>query len=98
MMNFGSRVIHVDLFSQLADYSKFPRADLTIITYENRVHCDIAVIDQLSAKNTIVVLEDNGARKRSGGMAMRNVDIQTVTGIMVEAVPAYNIMHMPDNG
>ncbi len=33
-----------------------------------------------------------------GGMVMKNGDISTVTGISVEAVPAYNLVHKRDNG
>jgi len=34
----------------------------------------------------------------SSGIAMRNGDVQTVTGLRVEAVPAYNLVHKREDG
>jgi hypothetical protein len=34
MFTFGGKVIHVDPWSQLADYGMLPKADLVLITHE----------------------------------------------------------------
>ena len=36
MFTFGGKVIHVDPWSQLADYGMLPKADLVLITHEHR--------------------------------------------------------------
>ena len=36
MFTFGGKVIHIDPWTQLADYSKLPKADLILATHEHR--------------------------------------------------------------
>ncbi|MCK4571066.1 MBL fold metallo-hydrolase, partial [Candidatus Bipolaricaulota bacterium] len=40
MFTFGEKVIHVDPFSRVADYSTLPKADLILITHEHPDHLD----------------------------------------------------------
>ncbi|MDH4162979.1 MAG: MBL fold metallo-hydrolase [Nitrospirota bacterium] len=98
MMKFGGKVIHVDPFSKVADYSKLPKADLLLITHEHQDHLDMAVIGAIRRPDTRVVLTEEGAKKLSDGMIMKNGDVQTVLGVKIEAVPAYNLVHKRENG
>jgi L-ascorbate metabolism protein UlaG (beta-lactamase superfamily) len=98
MLKFGNRTIHVDPFGKLADYSKLPKADLLLITHEHQDHLDPAVIDQVRTKDTKVALTEKCAEKVSGGIIMKNGDVQTIQGIKIEAVPAYNLVHKRENG
>ena len=40
MFTFGGKVIHIDPWSRLADYSKMPKADIILLTHEHRDHLD----------------------------------------------------------
>jgi L-ascorbate metabolism protein UlaG (beta-lactamase superfamily) len=46
----------------------------------------------------VVVLTEKSAEKVSGGIIMKNGDVQKLLGITVEAVPAYNLVHKRENG
>ncbi len=98
LFTYNGRTIYIDPFSRLADYSKMPKADLILITHEHQDHLDPAAIDHIRTPDTKVVLTEKCAEKLSGGIVMRNGDRQTVMGIPIEAVPAYNIIHKRDNG
>jgi L-ascorbate metabolism protein UlaG (beta-lactamase superfamily) len=98
MLKFGGKVIHVDPFSRLADYTKLPKADLVFITHEHQDHLDQVALLNITTTKTVVVLTEKCAEKLPGGIIMRNGDSRKVEGIGVEAVPAYNIVHKRDNG
>ena len=98
MFAFGGKVIHVDPYSKLADYSKLPKADILLITHEHRDHLDAAALEKVRAEKTRVVLTEAGAGQVNGGIVMKNGDVRTIEGIMIEAVPAYNIAGKRENG
>ncbi|MGD9075359.1 MAG: MBL fold metallo-hydrolase, partial [Desulfobacteraceae bacterium] len=41
MFSFEGRVIHVDPWTRLADYSKMPKAHIILITHQHRDHLDL---------------------------------------------------------
>lgn len=98
MFTYRGAVIHVDPFSRLADYSKLPKADLILITHEHRDHLDPKALDEVRTPETIVILTETCAKTIRGGIVMHNGDVRTVGGLRIEAVPAYNLVHMRSAG
>ena len=98
MLTFQNKVIHIDPWTNLADYHKLPKADLILITHEHADHLDLQAIDLLRKEDTVLVLTEACQKKVGSGLMMKNGDTQTVYGLKITAVPAYNIQHKRDNG
>ena len=98
MFTFGGKVIHVDPFSRLADYSKLPQADLILLTHEHGDHLDLKALESLRTEKTKIILTENCAQQVKGGIIMRNGEVKTVDGLTIEAIPAYNLVHMRSEG
>jgi len=98
MFTFGGKIIHVDPVSRYADYSKLPKADMILVTHEHGDHLDPETIKILRTEKTALVLTEACTDKVEGGIVMKNGDVQTVEGLNIEAVPAYNLVHKRDNG
>jgi len=98
MFNFGGNVVHVDPWGKLADYSKLPKADLILITHEHQDHLDLDAIKKIKTDKTMVILPKNCADKVKSGKVMNNGDVEAVAGVKIEAVPAFNLVHMRGPG
>ncbi len=98
MFKFDNKIIYIDPFSKLADYSQFPKADLILITHHHGDHLDLSAIEKIKTDKTKIVLTKLCAEKISDGIIMNNGDDKTVDGLNILAVPAYNLVHKRDNG
>ena len=98
MFSFDGKIIHVDPWTKLADYSKMPKAHIILITHHHRDHLDLKALGHIRTEQTSVVLTEICSRKVKGGLVMRNGDVKTVGGLEIEAVPAYNLVHMRSPG
>jgi L-ascorbate metabolism protein UlaG (beta-lactamase superfamily) len=98
LMNFQGKNIYVDVFGKVADYSKLPKADVVFITHEHFDHLDPDALAFIRTDKTVLVYTENCAPMVKGEIVMHNGDRQTVAGIPVEAVAAYNMVHMRPSG
>ncbi len=98
MLDCGGKIVHVDPWSRLADYSQLPDADLILITHEHRDHLDKKAIDEVRKKDTVVLANPAAALSVEGAIIMENGNKRTIIGLSIAAVPAYNIVHKRPNG
>ena len=94
---WNGKVVHVDPWSRLADYSQLPKADIILVTHEHGDHLSPDAIKSVSEEKTTVILTEKCTSKVSG-IVMKNGDVQEIDGITIKAVPAYNIQNKRDNG
>ena len=98
MFDFNGKIIHVDPVGREADYAGMPKADIILLTHEHGDHLDTKVIKILQKDGIDLVLTQACAERVDGGITMKNGDVKTVQGLRIEAVPAYNIVHMRSVG
>jgi L-ascorbate metabolism protein UlaG (beta-lactamase superfamily) len=98
MLRQGGKVIHVDPVGREADYSKLPKADLILITHEHGDHLDPKAVAAIRTPDTRIVVSRSCAGKIQGAEVMQNGDVRDEVGFRIEAVPAYNIVHIRGPG
>ncbi len=94
IFTFRGKVIHVDPWTKWADYTKLPKADLILITHHHRDHLDLKAIQAIRTPRTVILASALAAAKIKGARALKNGQKARVLGLMIEAVPAYNIVGM----
>jgi len=94
MLEWGGKTIHIDPVGSMADYSRLPKADLILITHEHGDHLDPKAVRVLAKEGTRIIGNAAAAANISGATVMKNSQTVEVEGIKIEAVPAYNIVHM----
>ena len=78
-------------FAPATDYSKFPKADIILVTHEHFDHFDRDAIEALKKDGTQVIANPSVQKMLGFGMALANGESHVLTkGIALDAVPAYN--------
>ncbi len=101
MFEYNGMVIHVDPVMREADYAEMPDADLILVTHEHGDHLDLTAIEHIRKDYCPVVMTRTCLEQLEefhGAVVMENGDVETVAGIPIEAVPAYNIEHKRSSG
>jgi L-ascorbate metabolism protein UlaG (beta-lactamase superfamily) len=99
MFECGGKIIHIDPFTEQADYLKMPKADAILITHNHPDHLDVKAVNAIRKEGTQIIIAGDCLEKIPDGVVMKNGEKRKVLGFEVEAVPAYNIVHLrPDGG
>jgi len=98
MFQWAGLVVHVDPWSNMADYAALPKADLILVTHEHRDHLDVQAIAAVRQPGTVLGASLKASASLAGAVVLKNGDSRELAGILVDAVPAYNIEHMRSPG
>jgi L-ascorbate metabolism protein UlaG (beta-lactamase superfamily) len=97
-IEYAGKVIQVDPWSR-ADLSKAKKADLILITDDPVHHLDPKAIAQLRKPGAPIVIprgnraagNSNAMKQVPDGIALANGESQTVAGVKIEAIGAYDL-------
>lgn len=98
MLEYKGKVIHIDPYSKVTDYSKLPKADLILLTHEHADHLDTAAISLIKQKNTHFIVSKVCNEILKYGQPINNGESKMWKDIQIEAVAAYNIVNMHPDG
>ncbi|MCX6326630.1 MAG: MBL fold metallo-hydrolase [Bacteroidia bacterium] len=93
MYKVNGFVIYIDPVRSSGSYDFLPKADIILVTHEHSDHLDVNLINNLKKQGTLLFSNENSTAKVSWAMAMRADDRQEINNIIIEAVPAYNIVN-----
>ena len=99
ILKLGDTIVHVNPWSEAADYSTLPKADQIWITDPLPEHLDVHAIRQISKDSTQLIVDPASARYLEGLLSfvpLRSGSPIVVDGIGVQAVPAYRAEMLPD--
>jgi L-ascorbate metabolism protein UlaG (beta-lactamase superfamily) len=94
----AEKTIYFDPF----EISSGPQADIILITHDHYDHCSPDDVAKIQGPDTVIVAEKDSAKKLSGDVrVMKPGDSFDINGLVVHAVPSYNIdkdFHPKKNG
>ncbi len=91
VFEFGGKLLYIDPVKQYGDFSKFPKADLVLITHEHGDHLDSASIATLRKDDTKIMLNESSRKKLGYGETAEHGTHLQVADFSFHAVPAYNV-------
>ncbi len=101
MFELDKLVIHVDPVMRETDYSKMPKADLILVTHHHGDHLDMMAINNIRKAETRIIMTPKCCEmlENQGKIEIvRNGDKINFGDILIEAIPAYNIVHKRPSG
>ncbi len=69
-----------------------------LVTHHHGDHLDVKALDILRTEKTQLILTEICAQRVKGGRVMKNGEVKNIDGLKIEAVPAYNLVHMRGEG
>lgn len=98
MFEYAGKVIHVDPYSKVGDYSKLAKADFIILTHEHSDHLDTTAINAIKKADTQYIVSGVCNEILGYGDVMSNGDNEVLADFTIDAVPAYNIVNKNPQG
>jgi L-ascorbate metabolism protein UlaG (beta-lactamase superfamily) len=93
MFKVNGFVIFIDPVQSSGRYDLLPKADIILVTHEHSDHLDVKLINDIKKEGTLVFCNQNSKTKIPWALSMKAGDRQEINNIIIEAVPAYNIVN-----
>lgn len=98
MFEWGGTRIYCDPYSEVADFSAYPIADLLIITHNHYDHLDHSAFKHIVNSKTTIVCNHPSANLLPNPIILVNGEGSLYKEFTIDAVPAYNIINHKNDG
>lgn len=98
MLEYQGKIIYIDPYSAVIDFSKLPKADYIILTHEHPDHFDKSAINTIKKTGTKVMGTKVCNESLGYSDIIENGVKTAIENILIEAVPAYNIVNKTSDG
>ncbi|MCK9629069.1 MAG: MBL fold metallo-hydrolase [Bacteroidales bacterium] len=98
LIEWNGLKIMTDPYSEIADYTKQPVADLILITHDHYDHFDINALKPVTGKSTTILSTPVVAGLLPDVKPLKQGEGSTYEGLHITATFAYNIEHKNENG
>jgi len=98
MFKMNGFVIYIDPVRSSGNYDFLPKADIILVTHDHGDHLDTKLVGDLKKPGTLLFCNQGSTSKVPWGMGMNAGDRQEINNIVIEAVPAYNIVNESSPG
>lgn len=96
--SFNDKNFYVDPYSNVADYSKYPAADIIFISHSHGDHYDVKALDCIANENTPFVISPTVPQYNGNCTVVKAGDSYDFEGVHVDIVEAYNIASTRPDG
>ena len=93
MFKVNGFVVYIDPVRSSGRYEFLPKADIILVTHEHGDHLDVKLINDLKKPETLLFCNENSTATVPWAMVMKAGGRQEFNNIIIEAVPAYNIVN-----
>ncbi len=83
--------IYVDPVGDLKIFDKYPKPDIILITDIHKDHLNKEVVDNIKHPNTLIICTKDAETQLKDGRILKNGESLNHQGIIIEAIPAYNL-------
>ncbi len=98
IFEWGGTRIYCDPYSEVADFSLYPLADLLLITHNHYDHLDHSAFRHVVSDKTTIVCNPSSAKLLPNPEVLKNGESFLYKNFTIDAVPAYNIINHKNDG
>lgn len=100
-MTWDGKTIYTDPYGGIESFAGIPKADLVLITDIHGDHMNINTLEALELQGTTIVAPQAVMDKLPAGftntVAIANGESKEIKGVMIEAIPMYNLPETEDS-
>ncbi len=98
LIKWENKNIFIDPYSEVADFSKQPKADLVLLTHHHYDHLDKKALQHIVTGKTIFVTSSGCSAEIKDTNVLRQGESYKYGPVIITAVFAYNIIQKNDDG